>query len=95
MKTQNILLGVGLGVLALYLWRRSQKRKNNPNSTSTLIVQDVIQEESNKYPSPLLEKYDIVIKPNKITKKVREKADTFTDRRYAINLSKVKEPLYL
>lgn len=97
MKTSNFLLGVLVGVVATHLWNRrkmGQKIASNPKvvavEAEVKAVQDVIEEEASKFSNVLKSEYDIVMLPNKISKKAKAKAKVFTEGRYAVDPTSVK-----
>jgi len=96
----NFLLGLGVGVLAAYLWRQmSKKAGKNPTDLTVnqlgVVAQDVISEETSNLGEAFKKEYEIVLIPNKYTKAVKEKAKEFTDRRYAIKEDNVINPVSL
>jgi len=100
MKGGNFLLGVGVGILAAYLWKQIGARaKKNPADLTiketVAIAQDVVREESDKFGSALKQEYDIVLIPNKYTEKVKRKAKELTEGRYAIKLENINPPVSL
>jgi archaellum component FlaG (FlaF/FlaG flagellin family) len=68
-------------------------RKQLTAEEQAQIVSDVIVDESQKYSDVLKKQYDIIMLPNKLSNKVKAKAQELTRGRYEINLNKVKEPV--
>jgi hypothetical protein len=96
MKTVNFLFAAAVGALAYHIWRKSTEKSANRQLTpeeKVQIVSDVIVDESQKYSDVLKKKYDIVMLPNKLSEKVKAKAEQLTRGRYEIDLNKVKEPV--
>lgn len=96
----NFLLGLGVGVLAAYLWRQMSKKAGKAPTELTVsqlggVAQDVIVEEGGKFGEALKKEYDIVLIPNKYSKAVKEKAKEFTDRRYALKADNINNPVSL
>lgn len=96
----NFLLGLGVGILAAYLWRQmGTKSKKNPSDLTIKetisVAQDVVKEEADKFGSALKQEYDIVMIPNKYTEKVKRRAKKLTEGRYAIKLDNIKPPVSL
>lgn len=94
----NFLLGLGVGVLAAYIWRQMSKKSGKNPSDLTLnqlgvIAQDVVVEEGGKFGEALKKEYDIVMIPNKYTEKVKRKAKEFTEGRYAIKVDNINPPV--
>lgn len=91
MKYGQLLLGVLVGAVAAHLWHRKDWAKKE--KTVEEVIADVKQEELKKYSEPLKKKYDIVLTPNKYTKRVLEKKEQLTRGRYEVDLNKVKQPV--
>ncbi len=92
MKYGQLFLGALIGGVAFYLWNESRKKKN-PTELVVDTIKEVKKEEERKYPDVVKKKFDIVMPSDLVAKKVRAKGKDFTERRYAIDLNKVKEPL--
>ena len=100
MKGGNFLLGIGVGILAAYLWKQmGSKAKKNPSDLTIketiAVAQDVAKEEADKFGSALKQEYDIVLIPNKYTQKVKRKAKELTEGRYAIKVDNINPPVSL
>jgi hypothetical protein len=92
MKYGQLILGVLIGGVAYYLWNENRKKKVATESVVETI-KEVKNEEERKYPDVVKKKFDIVMPSDLVAKKVRAKGKDFTERRYAVDLNKVKEPL--
>lgn len=92
MKYGQLILGVLIGGVAYYLWNENRNKKN---ATDVVVdtIKEVKKEEEEKYPDVVKKKFDIVMPSDLVAKKVRAKGKDFTERRYEIDLNKVKEPL--
>jgi|688.fasta_scaffold110141_7 hypothetical protein len=96
MRTINFLFAAAVGALAYHIWRKSTEKSMGKQLTAeeqAQIVSDVIVDESQKYSDVLKKQYDIIMLPNKLSNKVKAKAQELTRGRYEINLNKVKEPV--
>jgi gas vesicle protein len=100
MKTSDFLFGALVGAIAAHIWYRKgfqKKAISNPKvvaiTEEIANVQKAVEEESSKFSSALKEEYDIVMLPNKISKRAKEKGRVFTESRYAIDPTSIKEPL--
>lgn len=94
MKKDNFIwwaLG-GIGALALYYHYQNNKTKSV--STQDLVV-DVIKEEQNKYSTPFLVDYNIIMPSDLVSKRVREKGEQLRAGRFAIQPDKVQAPLFI
>lgn len=91
MKYNQLIIGLLIGAGAYYLWNRSRNKKSSDVLASAIV--EVKQEEEKKYAAPLKKKYDIVMPADLVAKKVKMKGKDFTQRRYEIDLNKVKEPV--
>lgn len=96
----NFLLGLGVGILAAYLWKQmNAKSKKNPTDLTikeaVAVAQQVAEEEANKFGSALRQEYDIVMIPNKYTEKVKRKAKELTEGRYAIKVDNINPSVSL
>lgn len=97
MKT-NFLIGVGVGVLGVYLYTKFKEKAKKPTSELKVkevqqLAEQVITEEADKYGSVLQQKYDIQIPVKQMSKKLKQKAKEFTDRRYAIKVDAIQKPV--
>lgn len=103
MKTSNFLFGFLVGAVAMHILHRRGYMKNKVESNPKVMaiqaevqaVQDVVEEEASKFSNVLKSEYDIVMLPNKISKRAKEKAKVFTEGRYAVDPTSVKPPLAL
>lgn len=96
MRTINFLFAAAVGALAYHIWRKSTGKSAGKQLTAeeqAMIVSDVIVDESQKYSDVLRKQYDVIMLPNKLSAKVKAKAQELTRGRYEINLNKVKEPV--
>lgn len=87
MKYGNFLLGVLAGAAVYYLFFNKKTQK------SVEVTVDTKNNEVKEYSNPIKKKYDIVLKPNKYTKEVVQKAKNLTKGRYEVDLNRVKEPV--
>jgi len=94
MKYGQFFVGLLVGAVAMHVLHKMGYMSNNPKNAPD-VVKDVNQEELTNYSDPLRKKYDIVLKPNKYSKKVVEKAKDLTRGRYEVDLNKVKQPVSL
>ena len=96
MKKDNFITYVLLGVGALGVWYYFKNRKNKIKPvTQGELVTAVIKEEEDKYSTPFVNEYRIVMPSDLISKRVREKSAKLTAGRYAIQEEKIQNPLYL
>jgi hypothetical protein len=102
MKTSNFLFGVLIGAFATHIYYRRYSNKKLQLNPKVIAVQEeianvqqTIEDESSKFSSALKEKYDIVLIPNKYSKRAKAKGKQFTDGRYSIDPTSIKEPLSL
>lgn len=88
------LLGVATIV---YLNRRDKRRSQQPSTRADVMtaVAEVQAEEASRYSDALLKEYEVVLPTGVASKKVREKADEITRKRYAVNPKRIKKPLML
>lgn len=96
MKLGDFLLGAAAGFLVYHIYRKSSERAANKPLTveeKIAVATSVINDESQKYSDILKKQYDVVMPSDQVAKKVRQKGKEFTERRYAINLNQVKQPV--
>lgn len=96
----DFLLGIGVGVLAAYFWRKVHIKSGKEPSDMTLrelanVSQNVVAEEGNKFGEALKKEYDIVMPSDQVVKKVKKRAKELTDGRYAIKADNIKPPISL
>lgn len=92
MKYGQFFVGLLVGAVAMHVLHKMGYMSNNPKNASD-AVKDVNQEELSNYSDPLRKKYDIVLKPNKYSRRVVEKAKDLTKGRYEVDLNRVKQPV--
>lgn len=92
MKYGQFFVGLLVGAFAMHVLHKMGYMSNNPKNASD-AVKDVNQEELSNYSDPLRKKYDIVLKPNKYSRRVVEKAKDLTKGRYEVDLNRVKQPV--
>ncbi len=92
MKYGQFFVGLLVGAVAMHVLHKMGYMSNNPKNASD-VVKDVNQEELSNYSDPLRKKYDIVLKPNKYSRRVVEKAKDLTKGRYEVDLNRVKQPV--
>lgn len=90
MKYGQFIAGLIVGYGLYYLWAKSNAKK--PETITETIAQ-VKEEEMKNYSEPLKKKFDIVLTPNKYSKKVLEKKAQLTRGRYEVDLNKIKQPV--
>ena len=94
MKYGQFFVGLLVGAVAMHVLHKMGYMSNKPKNTQD-VVGEVIDEEEKSYSNPIRKKYDIVLKPNKYTKEVVQKAKTLTKGRYEVDLNKVKDPVLI
>lgn len=96
MKNDNYINYVllGLGVIGVWYYLKNRNSKNTP-ITEEQIVASVVKEEENKYSTPFVNEYKIIMPSDLISKRVREKAAELRAGRFAIQPERVQEPLYI
>jgi hypothetical protein len=95
MKLLDFVLGVGAGLVIYHYWNRKVGVKNpEAISAESQIVQlgQVVSETANRYGDALRQEYDIV-KPDKVSKRVRARATQLTNGRFSEDLERQKAPL--
>ncbi len=96
MKNDNYInyVLVGLGVIGVIYFLNSRKKRAIPVTEEQLIAA-VEKEEEDKYSTPFVQDYKIVLPADLISKRLREKAAELKAGRFAIQPDKVKAPLFL
>jgi hypothetical protein len=94
MKKDNFIYWVLGGVGAIALWYYYNNNKNKSVTTQDLVV-DVLKEEQDKYSTPFLVDYNIIMPSDLVSKRVREKAEQLRAGRFAIQPDKVQAPLFI
>jgi hypothetical protein len=92
MKYGQFFVGLLVGAVAMHVLHKMGYMSNNPKNASD-AVKDVNEDELSNYSDPLRKKYDIVLKPNKYSRRVVEKAKDLTKGRYEVDLNRVKQPV--
>jgi hypothetical protein len=94
MKKDNFIYWVlgGVGAVALWYYYNSNKKKSV--STQDLIV-DVLKEEEDKYSTPFIVEYNIVMPADLVSTRVREKGEQLRAGRFEIQPDKVQAPLFI
>jgi len=95
MKYNQLIFGILIGAVAAHLWHRKDWKKSKSKDGAEKISFDVITGNAVAATDPLVKDYKIDITPNKYSKKVKEKAKEFTDRRYNIVPANIKPEVYL
>ena len=96
MKNNNYINYVlfGLGVIGVLYYLNSRKKRTIPVTEEQLVVA-VQKEEENKYSTPFVADYKIVMPSDLISRRVREKGEQLRAGRFAIQLDKVQAPLFI
>ena len=96
MKNDNYInyVLVGLGVIGVWYYFKNRNNKPTP-VTEEQIITAVVKEEEDKYSTPFVNEYKIVMPSDLIKKRVREKGEQLRAGRFAIQPDKVQAPLYL
>jgi hypothetical protein len=96
MKNDNYInyVLIGLGVVGVLYYLNSRKKRTIP-VTEEQLVATVQKEEEDKYSTPFVKDYKIVLPADLISKRLREKAAQLRAGRFAIQPEKVKAPLFL
>jgi hypothetical protein len=92
MKYGQFFVGLLVGAVAMHVLHKMGYMSNNPKNASD-AVKGVNEDELSNYSDPLRKKYDIVLKPNKYSRRVVEKAKDLTEGRYEVDLNRVKQPV--
>jgi len=92
MKYGQLILGVAVGAVGMHILHKMGymgKKKEDPKEQlfEEKVTSDVV------YSDPLKKNYDIILKPNKYTAKVKEEKARLTKGRYMVDLNKVKDPV--
>lgn len=91
---KDFIIGALAGAIAYHLWQ--QARQGNPPSISIEdLSTDVKAEEGAKYENVMNRNYKIVMPSDMINKKVREKADEITAKRYSVDVLNQKTPVQI
>jgi hypothetical protein len=96
MKKDNFITYVllGIGALGVLYYFKNRKKQVKPITQGELVTM-VIKEEEDKYSTPFVKDYRIVMPSDLISRRVREKGEQLRAGRFAIQEDKVQEPLYL
>lgn len=96
MKNDNYInyVLIGLGVVGVLYYLNSRKKRAIP-VTEEQLVAVVEKEEEDKYSTPFVRDYKIVLPADLISKRLKEKAAQLKEGRFAIQPEKVKAPLFL
>lgn len=92
-------LGLAAGLLGvatiIYLNRKEKAQARKPLTGAEIqgIIAEVQAEEGAKYSNALLRDYEVVLPTGVASKKVRQKAEEITRKRFAVNPKKIKKPL--
>lgn len=95
------IYGVAVGALGVLLYQRYTAKVSTmdkkPQTTEEKLeeVKEVVVEEAKKYGDVLRKKFEILLPSDMVNKKVEQKAQAFTERRYAENPQNIKAPLLL
>lgn len=91
MKYSQFFVGLLVGAVAMHVLHKMGYMSNKAKNPENVAPEE--KEEVKNYSNPIRKKYDIVLKPNKYTKEVVQKAKTLTKGRYEVDLNRVKEPV--
>jgi hypothetical protein len=94
MKKDNFIWWVLGGAAAIAAWYYYQNNKKKSVTTNDLIV-DVLKEEQDKYSTPFLVDYNIIMPSDLVSKRVREKGEQLRAGRFEIQPDKVQAPLFI
>jgi hypothetical protein len=96
MKKDNFITYVllGVGALGILYYFKNRKKRVKPITQGELVTA-VIKEEEDKYSTPFVNEYKIVMPSDVISKRVREKSAKLRAGRFAIQEEKIQNPLYL
>ena len=96
MKNDNYInyVLVGLGVIGVWYYLKNRNNKPTP-VTKEQIITAVVKEEEDKYSTPFVNEYKIVMPSDLISKRVREKSAKLRAGRFAIQPERVQDPLYI
>lgn len=96
MKNDNYInyVLVGLGVIGVWYYLKNRSTKATP-VTEEQIVAAVVQEEEDKYSTPFVNEYKIVMPSDLISKRLREKSEQLRAGRFAIQSERVQDRLFL
>ena len=96
MKNDNYInyVLIGLGVVGVLYYLNSRKKRTIP-VTKEQIVAAVQKEEENKYSTPFVANYKIVMPSDLISKRLREKSAKLRAGRFEIQPDRVQDPLYI
>ncbi len=83
-----------LGTAAYYAYGKKRK-KTIVVVPSEQLGSEMPVSEKRKYSPALLREYDLIVPPFKATKKAQKVAQEITQKRFTIDSTKVKNPLYL
>ena len=92
MKYGQFFVGLLVGAVAMHVLHKMGYMSNNPKNALD-AVKGVNEDELSNYSDPLRKKYDIVLKPNKYSRRVVENAKDLTKGRYEVDLNRVKQPV--
>jgi len=96
MKKSNLITFVGIGFTVLGIWYFYQRRKKRTIPvTEEQLIAAIEKEEEDKYSTPFVQDYKIVLPADLISKRLREKAAQLKEGRFAIQPEKVKAPLFI
>lgn len=94
MKYGQLILGVLVGAVGMHiLHKMGYMSKKKEEVKEQLFTEEGAKDEV--YSNPLKKNYDIVLKPNKYTQKVKEDKARLTKGRYMVDLNKVKDPVII
>jgi len=96
MKNDNYInyVLIGLGVVGVLYYLNSRKKRTIPVTEEQLVVA-VQKEEEDKYSTPFVKDYKIVMPSDLISRRVREKGEQLRAARFAIQPDKVQAPLFI
>jgi hypothetical protein len=96
MKNDNYInyVLVGLGVIGVWYYLKNRNNKPTP-ITEEQIVTAVVKEEEDKYSTPFVNEYKIVMPSDLISKRLKEKSEQLRAGRFAIKSERVKDRLFI
>jgi len=100
MKDNSLWIAIAIlsvGAAGYFLLNNRKFVKSNVSSVKPddVIALEISKNEKLKYSPAMLKEYDLIVPPFKATKKAEAIADEITAKRFQIDATKVKNPLYL
>lgn len=97
----KFLLGLAAGIAATYIYRSYTERVKTLEKKPATIeekvaaVKEVVADEADKYGAALRKQFSILLPSDLINRKVAEKGQAFTDRRFELREETIKQPVVL